>query len=414
MTDFDALRAAVAAGEGLVMRFPGLVCLAAAGPDDAGTLVRLHGVCRDTAGSMPGRTLARRLATWLGALDEPPAMLRFVTVAAADDDRLAVFCLGAVSVDVGGQTLRGADSAVWVDRLLARPAAPVLLMLDGASAPEPSPLHDLRQGIVPGSAIALTPAAGSPAPARRPAPTAAAPTAAPPPDAVPTEPAPTEPAPAPPPGATPGAGPRPATPRAGQETVITRIPPAGQGPPPAQQPAGQGPPPAQQPAGQGPPPAQQPAGQGPPPAQQPADPAQAPPEEERTTFLGRAPYPPVVADGSGEEDPTVLTSRPGPDDPTTLTPPPLGHAPYGHPDRAGGDAGPVYPGGPGGAPPYGSPWSAAPPGERSGHPPATAYGPPALPQTTHAARSRKALLLWAAIVLVLLVAGVVVGVLLIR
>ena len=64
--DFDALRAAVVPGDGVVGRWPGLVCVADCA--DRAVLRRLLDVCAGTAGPDPGRTLARRLGLSPGHL----------------------------------------------------------------------------------------------------------------------------------------------------------------------------------------------------------------------------------------------------------------------------------------------------------------------------------------------------------
>jgi hypothetical protein len=164
MGDFEGLRAAVAAGDGVVARFPGIVVVAQGETDGDAHVRRLLDICRENSGEAPGRMLARRLATWLGGSDGPPDTLRFGTLSATGDDRFAVFCYGAVSMiaepgDTGGQgaTISGTDAAAWADRLLPRPDAPVLLTLDGAPVQPglPGSVHDLQAGIVPGAAVVL-------------------------------------------------------------------------------------------------------------------------------------------------------------------------------------------------------------------------------------------------------------------
>jgi hypothetical protein len=153
---FDELRAVVAYGngEGVVARFPGLLAVAC-GPDDA--VERLLALCRESAGPTPGRGLARRLATWLGDDDGPPGGLRFGTVAATDRG-MAVFLSGDVDLLVPeqGVAIAGADAATWTDRLIDTPDAPLALTVAGTA-----PLldlvdgvFDLREGAVPGVAVA--------------------------------------------------------------------------------------------------------------------------------------------------------------------------------------------------------------------------------------------------------------------
>jgi hypothetical protein len=116
---------------------------------------RLLEICREAAGPAPGRGLARRLAAWLGD-DDLSGELRFGTVSATDRG-LAVFLSGNVDLLVPdrGTTLTGADSAMWTDRLVDAPDAPMALTLQGATAPADllDGVSDLREGVVPGVAV---------------------------------------------------------------------------------------------------------------------------------------------------------------------------------------------------------------------------------------------------------------------
>jgi hypothetical protein len=157
VTGFDALRAVVAGGDGVVARFPGLVAVAQ-GPDDA--VQQLLALCRGSAGPAPGRELARRLAAWLGGDDHPSDALRFGTVAATDGG-LAVFLCGNVDLLVPdrGTALSGADAASWTDRTIDVPDAPTALTLQGAAAAADllDDVYDLREGVVPGVAVVTVP-----------------------------------------------------------------------------------------------------------------------------------------------------------------------------------------------------------------------------------------------------------------
>ncbi|HEY4418318.1 MAG TPA: hypothetical protein VGN22_02310, partial [Pseudonocardia sp.] len=154
--EFDALRAAVVPGGGVVGRWPGLICVAEC--EDRAVLRRLLDVCASTAGPDPGRTVARRLAMWLGGPDAPGSGLRFGTVATSGD-QWAVFLFGSVGLIVPGSgiELSGADAATWTDRLLPRQDTPGVLVLEGS--PVPSDLvdgvHNLRSGVVPGAGAVL-------------------------------------------------------------------------------------------------------------------------------------------------------------------------------------------------------------------------------------------------------------------
>ncbi len=147
-------RAAVIVGDGVVARYPGLLCVARS--PDREVVARLLEVCASVAGPDPGRILARRLARWMGGLDAPGDDLEFGTVAAAGD-QLGVFLVGATSVSVDGGTLSGADAATWTDRLIPMPDAPVVLALQGVVPPPglAAGPNDLRAGVVPGAGAVL-------------------------------------------------------------------------------------------------------------------------------------------------------------------------------------------------------------------------------------------------------------------
>src|SRR5690242_13394445 len=155
---FDGLRAVVGAGEGVVGRFPGIVCVARC--SDPEPLREFLAVCSEVAGPEPGRPLARRLATWMSGPDAPGPELRFGTVATAGD-KLAVYLVGDVEarVDaVGGLSLSGAHAAIGTDRLLPPPTSPVVLSMDGGGVrADPADVHDLRGGVVPGAGVVLRP-----------------------------------------------------------------------------------------------------------------------------------------------------------------------------------------------------------------------------------------------------------------
>ncbi|TWF74489.1 FHA domain-containing protein [Pseudonocardia hierapolitana] len=166
--DFDALRAAVVPGAGVVGRWPGVVCVAECA--DRNVLRQLLDVCATAAGHEPGRALARRLAMWLGGADAPGDGLRFGTVAVTGSDprsgsqrgeQWAVFLYGPVGLVVPDRqvALSGAQSVAWTDRLLPRPDAPVVLALEGGPIPPGlvDGVHDLRAGVVPGAGAVLVP-----------------------------------------------------------------------------------------------------------------------------------------------------------------------------------------------------------------------------------------------------------------
>jgi FHA domain len=170
--DFDALRAAVVPGAGVVARLPGIVCVAECA--DRHVLRQLLDVCAAAAGPEPGRALARRLAMWLGGADAPGEGLRFGTVAVTGSDprsagqrgEWAVFLYGAVGLVVPDRqvALSGAQSVAWTDRLLPSPDAPVVLALEGGPIPPGlvDGVYDLRSGVVPGAGAVLVPAGEQP------------------------------------------------------------------------------------------------------------------------------------------------------------------------------------------------------------------------------------------------------------
>jgi hypothetical protein len=156
-TAFDELRAVVAGGDGagVVLRRPGLLAVAQ-GPDPA--VRRLVELCGECAGPEPGRSLAKKLAAWLGSGDDLADGLRFGTVSATDRG-LAVFLSGTVDLLVPdrGTAIAGADAATWTDRLIEVPDAPLALTLQGATAPADlvESVYDLWDGVVPGVAVVV-------------------------------------------------------------------------------------------------------------------------------------------------------------------------------------------------------------------------------------------------------------------
>jgi hypothetical protein len=152
----------VAPGGGVVARFAGLVCVAPTDGEQA-TALRpdLITICQESAGSAPGRTLARRLAIWLGGLGDAADGFAFGTVSATDDGRLAVFLLGPMWLVIPelGTEVSGSDAAAWTDRLLDPFEAAVVLtttraetQLDVAHS-----LGNLQVGVVPGATAVLLP-----------------------------------------------------------------------------------------------------------------------------------------------------------------------------------------------------------------------------------------------------------------
>jgi len=165
VTDFEGLRCAVSAGDGVVARFPGVVCVMPA-PDQR--MLVLIELCQESAGSAPGRLLARRIASWLGGMGETAEELIFGTVASTGDDGLAVFLTGPMRVLIPDLDVEisGTESAAWTDRLIARPDTSVVLTAAGVARPLDATrgLSDLRAGVAPGAAAVLLPVDAMPVP----------------------------------------------------------------------------------------------------------------------------------------------------------------------------------------------------------------------------------------------------------
>lgn len=169
--DLDAMRAVVLAGDGVVMRFPGLLCVfrpgSGAGSSDA-DLERLMAICADVSAAAPvapGRLLARRLAGWLGSQDGGPD---FGTLATTETG-IGVFLHGALDAVGADLRLSGSESGAWLDRLLPSPEGPIAIVPTDQRAPEPDAaraVFDLRVGVVPGAGVQMLPGAGvAPVPA---------------------------------------------------------------------------------------------------------------------------------------------------------------------------------------------------------------------------------------------------------
>lgn len=167
--DLDAMRAVVLAGDGVVMRYPGLLCVvragAAAGPADLERLMTICAQVSAAAPSAPGRLLARRLAGWLGSRDDGPD---FGTIAATESG-IGVFLHGAVDAVGADLRLSGSMSGALLDRLLPFPEGSIAIVATDRQVPEPGTGwagFDLRGGVVAGAGVQLLPGAhGVPVPA---------------------------------------------------------------------------------------------------------------------------------------------------------------------------------------------------------------------------------------------------------
>jgi hypothetical protein len=162
----DAARAVVLPGTDVAVRLPGVLCLLRLpGPEDGagpGHLARLVEILTENTAAnpaAPGRPLARRLARWLGTLDPGPDF----GIVAATESGVALFLHGAVDAVLGGQRYSARDSGAWLDRLLAYPAGPVVLLPSEQDAPDGARrvVFDLRGGVVPAGAVLLVPRSGT-------------------------------------------------------------------------------------------------------------------------------------------------------------------------------------------------------------------------------------------------------------
>ncbi len=195
---FDQVAVAVAPGDDLVVRLPGILLVVAVEAVDTpppaspklggwgaaatpsapampaadvrvGALIDL---CRrvSAGGSRaPGRRLHDELRTWLPTISDLPSF----AVAAATEEGLAVALVGDGAAEVPDLGLRLTsadgeqklpDGKPFLDRLVDWPPAALRLSAGGQVTTTPHPLADLESGSVPGVAAVLSPAA-APAPA---------------------------------------------------------------------------------------------------------------------------------------------------------------------------------------------------------------------------------------------------------
>jgi hypothetical protein len=197
---FDQVSVAVAPGDDLVVRMPGILLVIAVRAVDAPpqTGPRLTGwgaapsprpaavpagdvrvgelvdLCRrvSAGGSRaPGRRLHDELRTWLPTVSDLPSF----ALAAATEEGLAVALVGEGAAEVPDLGLRLTsgdgeqqlpDGKPFLDRLVDWPPAALRLTAGSAVTTAPHPLADLEAGSVPGAAAVLSPAAAAaPAPA---------------------------------------------------------------------------------------------------------------------------------------------------------------------------------------------------------------------------------------------------------
>jgi hypothetical protein len=204
---FDQVAVAVAPGDDLVVRLPGILLVVGvvsvdapppasvklggwgaaptppppampAGDVHVGELVALCRRVSADGSRAPGRRLHDELRTWLPAVSDLPSF----AVAAATEEGLAVALVGNGIAEVPdlGLRLTSADGEQklpdgnpFLDRLVDWPPAALRLSAGAKVTTAPHPLADLESGSVPGAAAVLSPAA---APAPAPSPGAPAPT----------------------------------------------------------------------------------------------------------------------------------------------------------------------------------------------------------------------------------------------
>lgn len=200
---FDQVSVAVAPGDDLVVRLPGILLVvsveatpaaapppppklggwgapavakhAASAPVGDAHVGELIALCRrvSAAGTRaPGRRLHDELRRWLPTAATLPSF----AVAAATEEGLAVALIGDGVAEVPELGLRLTpadgeqqlpDGTPFLDRLVDWPPAALRLSAGAAATMEPHPLADLEAGAVPGAAAVLSPA---PAPASTPVP----------------------------------------------------------------------------------------------------------------------------------------------------------------------------------------------------------------------------------------------------
>lgn len=192
---FDQVSVAVAPGDDLVVRLPGILLVvgvdsvdapppasaklggwgaAPSAPPPAMPAADVHvgelvALCRrvSAGGSRaPGRRLHDELRTWLPTVSDLPSF----AVAAATEEGLAVALVGDGIAEVPDLGLRLSsadgeqklpDGRPFLDRLVDWPPAALRLSAGARVTTAPHPLADLESGSVPGAAAVLSPAAAA-------------------------------------------------------------------------------------------------------------------------------------------------------------------------------------------------------------------------------------------------------------
>ncbi|MFC7504294.1 hypothetical protein, partial [Nocardioides sp. GCM10030258] len=104
-----------------------------------------------------GRQLVRGYALMLStAVEQSPGFAAL----APHSTGLAVFVDGDVTVTINDQTISGADSLAWVERLIPWPVESVTVTLPGAAAPADGSTYRLDGGVIPAGSFTLPSGAG--------------------------------------------------------------------------------------------------------------------------------------------------------------------------------------------------------------------------------------------------------------
>lgn len=212
--DWTSVAFAPHAGAGTLARLGGVVLLVGS-TDPAAVAPLLDQAQMVSANGGDGRQLVRGFALQLsaGSGDEPA-----FAALAPHGTGLAVIVSGAATVTVGSETISGADSLSWVERLVPWPIDQVVASVDPSATPV-SGLFDLRTGVIPAGgfsvsvevtpAMAMSEVVAEPTPAPEPPPVVEAPAPEPEPEPAPEPPAAEAPVVPPAPQPPPTGGDRP-------------------------------------------------------------------------------------------------------------------------------------------------------------------------------------------------------------
>jgi hypothetical protein len=131
-------------------------------------LLALVAQAGDAYGPLPGRKLIRKLAGLVTSA-EPDEVSSFAVVAASEEGLALMLCgsMDLLLVEAGHPdlVLSGRDVATWVDRVVRDPFDRLVLSPSGATEPTGDPRIDLRDGVVLGSGLTLSPREGASSPA---------------------------------------------------------------------------------------------------------------------------------------------------------------------------------------------------------------------------------------------------------